>query len=193
MLSSNPYEADALHARRNAGLDPADPFRPDMIAYDLRVTLRSLSRHAARHGLRGREMLPLLCGDDADSFTAVWTRHRENGLIVFNDGLEAVRRREGIAEEFAHLLLGHVPEPAFDHRGLRNYDAGREAQARRFADALLVSPEAAFVVRRMGLPLSVAASRLSVRESLLVNRMLETGALSISPDPRVHAPEYAFG
>ena len=86
------------------------------------------------------------------------------------------RQASNLAHELSHALLGHVPTPALDARGCRDWDGAVEAEADWLAGALLIPDEAALLIARRGWSLETAAQHYGVSVPMVRYRLNVCGA-----------------
>lgn len=149
-----------------------DPLDPWLLANYLEIPISTLSfmkddaPFAAYH----------FSNIDPTAFSAVTVFYGYNRKIIHNDSHHDVRQASNIAHELSHALLHHLPTPALDDRGSRNWNQTVEDEASWLGGALLVSEEAALMIARNKLSLSEAAQRYHVSEEMIRFRLNVTGA-----------------
>lgn len=109
-------------------------------------------------------------------FSAVTVFKGTKRVIVYNDSHSIGRQASDIAHELAHGLLLHVPGPALNDYGCRNWDEEMEEEADWLCGALLISEEAALKIVRSRLTSEAAATHYGTSKKMVEWRVGITGA-----------------
>jgi Zn-dependent peptidase ImmA (M78 family) len=161
----------AREIRAELGLHSTAPLDPRRLAEHLAIPVVPLSQLAAvPHVVR------YFTRKNKGEFSAVTVFDGIERLIVFNDAHSAGRQTADITHELSHGLLLHVPKPALDSRGCRDWDEDCEDEADWLAGVLLIPDEAAIAIVQAGLTLAAAAEVYGVSIPLVRWRINMSGA-----------------
>jgi Zn-dependent peptidase ImmA (M78 family) len=178
-------EANAIarELRFELGLAATAPLDPWRLAAHLAIpvvklsSLRPVADSAVAQFMR----------TDPEAFSAVTVFNGHKRMIVVNDAHARTRQASNIAHELAHSLLWHEPAAAFDHDGVRQWNAEQEEEAQWLAGALLISEEAALSIVRQGVSLADAAKLYGTSIEMMRGRINVTAArkrAELVPDRR---------
>jgi Zn-dependent peptidase ImmA (M78 family) len=162
----------AREIRSELKLAPTDPLDPWLLANHLEIPIYTLSFMKDDAPFAAHQFSNV----DPAAFSAVTVFCGCMRRIVHNDSHLIGRQSSNLAHELAHALLHHLPTPALNDLGSRNWDQTVENEANWLGGALLVSEEAALMIARNKFSLSQAALRYKVSEDMIRFRLNVTGA-----------------
>lgn len=96
-------------------------------------------------------------------------------LIILNPGHANTRLKVTLAEELAHLVMGHPPTQIDLLTGMRTYDATVEQEAFSVGGALVLPYGQLFRLAKAGRPLDEIAALFGVSQSMARCRINRTG------------------
>lgn len=164
----------AKEVRAELGLGDYDPLDPWALTALLGIPVLKLSEFREDSQLCVDHFTSI----EADAFSAITVFRGSRRLIVHNDAHTRPRQVSNLTHEVAHGLLHHVPVPAMDALGCRQWEDEVEKEAEYLAGALLVTDNAALRVVRRYIPLATAARELGISTGMLSYRLNVSGARS---------------
>lgn len=162
----------AREIRSELRLAPTDPLDPCVLAHYLEIPIYTLSSMKGDAPFAAYQFSKV----DPAAFSAVTVFCGCKRRIVHNDSHHSGRQASNLAHELAHALLHHLPTPALNDQGSRNWDQTVEDEANWLGGALLVSEEAALMIARNNISLSQAATRYRVSTEMIRFRLNVTAA-----------------
>jgi hypothetical protein len=96
-------------------------------------------------------------------------------LIFLNPTHDPVRQKVTLAEELAHIVLGHPPSVIDVDTGMRTYDTNVEAEAYCVGSAMVLPYQALFNAVKAGATEAVIAQRYGVSSRFVVARINRCG------------------
>jgi hypothetical protein len=95
--------------------------------------------------------------------------------IVLNPSHDLVRQRATLAEELAHIVIGHPPSLIDTETGMRTYDAEVENEAYGVGGAMLMPYGQLFALCKRGMPVPEIAHRYGLSVAFTNYRINRTG------------------
>jgi IrrE N-terminal-like domain len=86
----------------------------------------------------------------------------QNVAVILNPTHDPVRRRSTLAEELAHIVIGHPPSLIDSETGMRTYDEDVESEAYGVGAAMLLPYGQLFQLCKRGVPVAEIAARYQV-------------------------------
>lgn len=168
-------ENTSVQLRKDLGLRPCDPLKPQDVARRLNVLLLrpdqipDLSTSACK----------VLLSEEKNNWSAVMVSANGRDAVVYNPTHSVARQTSDIMHEMAHIIRGHKPSTillSHDSKiALRGYDKSQEDEAAWFAGCLLLPRTALVWIQTSRVPFPTACARYSVSHDLLKYRMQVTG------------------
>jgi Zn-dependent peptidase ImmA (M78 family) len=113
---------------------------------------------------------------NSSEFSAVTVFRGTRRIIVHNDSHSRGRQANDITHELSHGLLLHIPKPALDANGCRDWDEDLEDEADWLSGVLLISEETALTIIRRKMAVDEAADFYGVSKKMIEWRLRMTGA-----------------
>lgn len=168
-------ETVALQQRRTLKLQPTAPLDPGVLAASIGIEVRTLEEVP---GLDD-DVLHVLRGEGADSWSAVTLTDGAKSVIILNSAHSVGRSASDLTHELAHLIIGHRPGRIdITEDGalmLHTYDRQQEDEANWLAGCLLLPRLALLFIERQGLDAASAARLYGVSTPMLQYRRQVTG------------------
>lgn len=108
-------------------------------------------------------------------WSAVTFKFDDHAMIVLNPNHDAGRQKVTLAEELAHLVMGHPPSALDSATGIRTYDGEMEGEAYGVGAAMVMPYAQLFLLARNGVPASTIARKFEVSEKFTNYRINRAG------------------
>ena len=96
-------------------------------------------------------------------------------MVILNPTHERVRQKATLAEELAHIVMGHPPSRIDPTTGFRTYDGDVESEAYGVGGAMILPYGQLFSLVRGGAAAPAIAARFSVSERFVTYRINRAG------------------
>jgi hypothetical protein len=165
-------ERCAIAAKRCFGIADTAPLDPFEVARDIGVPVIGEREHfnCLPAGLR-REVL----GSRGRQWSAGTLNGARGPLVVLNPIHAPARLKVTLAEELAHLVMGHPPSTIDAETGMRTYDGGIEAEAFGVGGALVMPYSQLFGFAKRGVPERQIGDSFGVSQELVRYRINRAG------------------
>ncbi len=99
----------------------------------------------------------------------------DRATIILNPTHDPVRQRATLAEELAHIVMGHPPSAIDPTTGFRTYDSNVETEAYGVGGAMLMPYGHLYSLCNQGVPVTAIAGRFGLSVSFTNYRINRTG------------------
>lgn len=164
-------ELCALAAKRALGVAMTAPLDPWIGAENIGVPVHG-------HDYIGQfpsEIRDQLLVHGSRGWSAVTFKFDDKAMIVLNPNHDAGRQRVTLAEELAHLVMGHPPSALDATTGIRTYDGEIEGEAYGVGGAMVMPYGQLFPLARSGTSTAVIARSFAVSEKFTTYRINRAG------------------
>ena len=151
-------ECCALAAKRCLGVPPAAALEPFAAAAAVGITVHG-DAFFARFGPAERRQVLELGGSHWSAGTILAD---DKATIILNPTHDPVRQKVTLAEELAHIVIGHPPSRIDACTGFRTYDHDLESEAYGVGGAMVMPYGQLFPLVRGGAAVAEIAKRFSV-------------------------------
>lgn len=164
-------EVCALAAKRCLGLDLDAIVDPWRAAESVEVEVRG----AAYLGSFATELSAQVLETGAQDWSAGTVLHNGKALVVLNPTHDVRRQRATLAEELAHLVMGHPPSELHPTYGFRTFDRGIEDEAFGVGGAMIAPYSDLFSLVNQGASEDAVAEHFGVSRPFAKYRINRTG------------------
>jgi Zn-dependent peptidase ImmA (M78 family) len=151
-------ELCALAAKRALGVPMTSALDPWVGARNIGVAVQGRDYIAQFP----REVRDQLLVHGTRGWSAVTFKFDAAAMIVLNPNHDPGRQKVTLAEELAHLVMGHPPSTLDARSGIRTYDAEVEGEAYGVGGAMVMPYGQLFALARQGVAATTIARRFSV-------------------------------
>ena len=164
-------ECCALAAKRCLGVAPSAAVDPWVAAANVGIVVCGEDFFATLTDEERHEVLDV----GGSHWSAGTILAAGQAMVILNPTHDPVRQKATLAEELAHIVMGHPPSRIDATTGLRTYDGDIESEAYGVGGAMILPYSQLFSLVKAGTRAASIASRFSVSEAFVNYRINRTG------------------
>lgn len=164
-------ECCALAAKRCLGLEPAAAVDPWQAAANVGIVVGGEEFFARLSPADRRQVLDIGGGQ----WSAGTILAPPEAMVILNPTHDPVRQKATLAEELAHIVMGHPPSRIDPTTGLRTYDGGVENEAYGVGGAMILPYAQLFNFVKRRVSAAAIATRFAVSQAFVNYRINRAG------------------